>query len=108
MLSGDRLQNSKEIGKAWRKSLTRANCASLTRPFGCWRVLEYANIRTVLQSKATSKAATATKTSWSNKQNNNFARAAPFISLPLFWTTNLHDYNVKLSENFLVTSFMGD
>ena len=42
--------------------------------------------------------ATATKTSRSDKQNNNFARAAPFISLPLFWTTNLHDYNVKLPE----------
>ena len=45
--------------------------------------------------------ATATKTSRSDKENNN-------ISLPLFWTTNLHDYNVKLPENFLVTRFMED
>ena len=35
------LKISKEIGKAWRKSLTRAKRASL---------LEYAKIRTVLQS----------------------------------------------------------
>ena len=45
----------KEIGKAWRKNLTRAKSASLTRPvpdllFDCSRVLEYAKIRTVLQS----------------------------------------------------------
>ena len=45
----------KEIGKAWRKNLTRAKRASLTRPvpdllFDCSRVLEYAKIRTVLQS----------------------------------------------------------
>ena len=43
----------KEIGKAWRKNLTRAKRASLTRPvpdllFDCSRVLEYAKIRTVL------------------------------------------------------------
>ena len=64
------LKISKEIGKAWRKSLTRAKLASLTRPyfkrlspvslsvfslvpdllFDCSRVLEYAKIRTVLQS----------------------------------------------------------
>ena len=44
------LKISKEIGKAWRKSLTRAKRASLTRPFDCSRVLEYAKIRTVLQS----------------------------------------------------------
>ena len=55
--STSRLQNSrfflkisKEIGKAWRKSLTPAKRASLTRPFDCSRVLEYAKIRTVLQS----------------------------------------------------------
>ena len=59
------LKISKEIGKAWRKSLTRA---SLTRRerlspvslsvfslipdllFDCSRVLEYAKIQTVLQS----------------------------------------------------------
>ena len=35
------LKISKEIGKAWRKSLL----------FDCSRVLEYAKIRTVLQSK---------------------------------------------------------
>ena len=45
----------KEIGKAWRKNLTRAKRASLTRPvpdllFDCSHVLEYAKIRTVLQS----------------------------------------------------------
>ena len=56
------LKISKEIGKAWRKSLTRAKRASLTRPtgvfslipdllFDCSRVLEDAKIRTVLQSK---------------------------------------------------------
>ena len=59
------LQISKEIGKAWRKSLTRAKRASLTRLspvslsvfsvvpdllFDCSRLLEYAKIRTVLQS----------------------------------------------------------
>ena len=55
------LKISKEIGKGWRKSLTRAKRASLTRPgrvfslipdllFDCSRVLEYAKIRTVLQS----------------------------------------------------------
>ena len=64
------LKISKEIGKAWRKSLKRAKLASLTRPyfkrlspvslsvfslvpdllFDCSRVLEYAKIRTVLQS----------------------------------------------------------
>ena len=49
--------------------------------------------------------ATATKTSWSNKQNNNFARAVPFISLPLFWTTNLHVYNEEAST---FTRFMMD
>ena len=37
------LKISKEIGKAWRKSLT----------FDCSRVLEYAKIRTVLQSTFT-------------------------------------------------------
>ena len=62
------LKISKEIGKAWRKSLACAKRASLTRPTGVWvspslfslvpdllfncsRVLEYAKIRTVLQSK---------------------------------------------------------
>ena len=60
------LKISKEIGNAWRKSLMRANRASLTRPlspvslsvfslvlhllFDCSRVLENAKIRTVLQS----------------------------------------------------------
>ena len=47
------LKISREIGKAWRKSLTRAKRVSLTRPdllFDCSRVLEYAKIRTVLQS----------------------------------------------------------
>ena len=60
------LKISKETGKAWRKSLTRAKRASLTRPsvgsvspqsrclfsasFDCSRVLEYAKIRTVLRS----------------------------------------------------------
>ena len=55
------LKISKQIGKAWRKSLTRANRAGLTRPvslfvfsldllFHCSRVLEYAKIGTVLQS----------------------------------------------------------
>ena len=48
------LKISKEIGKAWRKSLT---CAKARRVWGvadllfdCSRVLEYAKIRTVLQS----------------------------------------------------------
>ena len=49
------LKISKEIGKAWRKSLTRANRASLSLVphllFDCSHVLEYAKIRTVLQSK---------------------------------------------------------
>ena len=59
------LKISKEIGKVWRKSLTRANRASLTRLspvslsvfslvpdllFDCSRVLEYGKMRTVLQS----------------------------------------------------------
>ena len=69
------LKISKEIGKAWRKSLTRAKRASLTRLLGVWgerkknspvslsvfslvvdllfdcsRWLEYAKIRNVLQS----------------------------------------------------------
>ena len=56
------LKISKEIGKAWRKSLTRAKRASLTPVslsvfslvpdllFDCSRVLEYAKMRTVLQS----------------------------------------------------------
>ena len=56
------LKISKEIGKAWRKSLARAKCVSLTRPslsvfrlvpdllFDCSCLLEYAKIRTVLQS----------------------------------------------------------
>ena len=63
------LKINKEIGKAWRKSLTRAKRASLTRPlsvfslipdilFDCSRVLEYAKIRTVLQSNV-SKACLA-------------------------------------------------
>ena len=45
---------SKEIGKAWRKSLMRAKRASLTPDllFDCSRVLEYGKIRTVLQSCA--------------------------------------------------------
>ena len=61
------LKISKEIGKAWRKNLKRAQRASLTRPprsvspqsrsmfsasFDCSRVLEYAKIRTVLQSSS--------------------------------------------------------
>ena len=42
----------KEIGKAWRKNLTRAKRASFTRPvpdllFDCSRVLEYAKIRAI-------------------------------------------------------------
>ena len=50
------LKISKEIGKAWRKSLA---CAKLQLSifslvpdllFDCSRVLEYAKIRTVLQS----------------------------------------------------------
>ena len=47
------LKISKEIGNAWRKSLTRAKRASLIPDllFDCSRVLEYAKIRTVLQSK---------------------------------------------------------
>ena len=69
-VSGLRLENSwfflkisKEIGKARRKSLKRGKRAILTRPcslsvfslapdllFDCSRVLEYAKIRTVLQS----------------------------------------------------------
>ena len=63
------LKISREIGKVWRKSLTRAKRASLTGRvrrlspvslsvfslvldllFDCSRVLEYAKIRTVLQS----------------------------------------------------------
>ena len=69
------LKISKEIGKAWRKSLTRAKRASLTRPthspvslsvfrfvpdllFDCSRVVEYAKIRTVLQSKMAGLAPT--------------------------------------------------
>ena len=53
------LKISKEIGKAWRTSLTRVKRASLTRCvlslvpdlwFDCSRLLEYAKIRTVLQS----------------------------------------------------------
>ena len=49
-------KTSKEIRKAWRTSLTRAKRASLTRlvpdlSFDCSRLLEYAKIRTVLQSK---------------------------------------------------------
>ena len=68
------LKISKEIGKAWRKSLTRAKRASLTRLLGVWGErknppvslsvfslapdllfdcsswLEYAKVRTVLQS----------------------------------------------------------
>ena len=52
------LKISKEIGNAWRKSLMRSNRASLL--FDCSRVLEYAKIRTVLQSIA----ATETLQSW--------------------------------------------
>ena len=52
------LKTSKEIGKAWRKSLTRANRASLSLVphllFDCSHVLEYAKIRTVLQSNLSS------------------------------------------------------
>ena len=46
------LKISKEIGKARRKSLTRAKRASPTPDllFDCSCVLEYAKIRTVLQS----------------------------------------------------------
>ena len=64
------LKGSKEIGKAWRKSLTRAKRASLIRPTGSpvslsvftlvqellfdySRLLEYAEIGTVLQSTMT-------------------------------------------------------
>ena len=48
------LKISKEIGKAWRKSLTRANRTSLVPDLllDCSRVLEYAKIRTVLQSSS--------------------------------------------------------
>ena len=72
------LEISKEIGKAWRKSLTRAKRASHGRVrlekknrlspvslsvfslipdllFDCSRILEYAKIRTVLQSRRTLK-----------------------------------------------------
>ena len=58
------LKISKEIGRAWRMCLTHAKLTSLTRPdllFDCSRVLEYAKIRTVLQS--TSKLSVYTKTS---------------------------------------------
>ena len=52
------LKTSKEIGKAWRKSLTRANRASLSLVphllFDCSHVLAYAKIRTVLQSNLSS------------------------------------------------------
>ena len=52
------LKTSKEIGKAWRKSLTRANHANLSLVphllFDCSHVLEYAKIRTVLQSNLSS------------------------------------------------------
>ena len=57
------LKISKEIGKAWRKSFTRAKRVRRLSPvslfvftlvpdllFDCSRVLEYAKIRTVLQS----------------------------------------------------------
>ena len=47
------LKISKEIGKAWRMSFTRAKRVfSLVQDllFDCSRVLEYAKIRTVLQS----------------------------------------------------------
>ena len=59
------LEISKKIGKAWRKSFTRAELASLARHspvslsvfslvsdlmFDCLRVLEQAKIRTDLQS----------------------------------------------------------
>ena len=42
------LKIGKEIGKAWRKSLTRVPDLL----FDCSRVLEYAKIRTVLQSRS--------------------------------------------------------
>ena len=53
------LKISKEIRKAWHKSLVRAKHVSLTRPcfslvpdllFDCSRVLEYEKIQTFLQS----------------------------------------------------------
>ena len=46
------LKISQDIGKAWRMSLTRASLFSLVQDllFDCSRVLEYAKIRTVLQS----------------------------------------------------------
>ena len=60
------LKISKEIGKAWRKSLTARECEArekksifsvslqsrslFSASFDCSRVLEYAKIRTVLQS----------------------------------------------------------
>ena len=44
------LKISKEIGKAWRKSRTRASLTRQDLLFDRSRVLEYAKIRTVLQS----------------------------------------------------------
>ena len=72
------LKISKEIGKAWRKSLNRAKRASHGRVrlspvslslfslipdllFDCSRVLEYAKIRTVLQSNVKSDNTFAVK-----------------------------------------------
>ena len=48
------LKISKEIGKAWRKSLTPVSLSVFSLVpdllFNCSRVLEYAKMRTVLQS----------------------------------------------------------
>ena len=62
------LKISKEIGKVWRKSLTRAKRLSPVSlsvfsfvadlSFDCSRVLEYAKIRTVLQSRSRKETAT--------------------------------------------------
>ena len=52
---------SKEIGKAWRKSLARephtpvAMACEAREKIDCSRVLEYAKIRTVLQFTSISK-----------------------------------------------------
>ena len=73
------LKISKEMGKAWRKSLTRAKRASLTLSvfsfvadllFDCSRVLEYAKIRTVLQSSLRLLSRKGVKEALRNKTKN--------------------------------------
>ena len=73
------------MGKAWRKSLTRAKRASLTRLspvslsvfslvpdlfFDCSRVLEYAKIRTVFKL--------GSLTNYDDDQNDNFKKQYRF------------------------------